>query len=201
VQTPARRTAFAHKLIGGALGVNAPKEEQTFVGDSGKAHQLVDKHLPTMWNAIRDKVLRYPKVSAIAAVAVLLALASPALGMRAVPSGTDDTSNAGLADLRDTLVGQTVGPADGVSQALRGRHDGRDQGLRGLPQGPPPLVVGFVLTLAFLLVILIDATIVWAVLLPATMKLPGKWNWYLPKGLHWLPEFRHDGAEPAPSQA
>ena len=30
--------------------------------------------------------------------------------------------------------------------------------------------------------ILIDATIVRAVLLPATMKLLGKWNWYLPRG-------------------
>ena len=30
--------------------------------------------------------------------------------------------------------------------------------------------------------ILIDATIVRAVLLPATMKLLGDWNWYLPRG-------------------
>ena len=29
--------------------------------------------------------------------------------------------------------------------------------------------------------ILIDATIVRAVLLPATMKLLGEWNWYLPQ--------------------
>ena len=35
--------------------------------------------------------------------------------------------------------------------------------------------------------ILIDATIVRAVLLPATMKLLGDWNWYLPRWLHWLP--------------
>ena len=35
--------------------------------------------------------------------------------------------------------------------------------------------------------ILIDATIVRAVLLPATMKLLGDWNWYLPRGLSWLP--------------
>jgi uncharacterized membrane protein YdfJ with MMPL/SSD domain len=35
--------------------------------------------------------------------------------------------------------------------------------------------------------ILIDATIVRAVLLPATMKLLGDWNWYLPKSLQWLP--------------
>ena len=35
--------------------------------------------------------------------------------------------------------------------------------------------------------ILIDATIVRAVLLPATMKLLGEWNWWLPRGLAWLP--------------
>ena len=35
--------------------------------------------------------------------------------------------------------------------------------------------------------ILIDATIVRAVLLPATMKLLGDWNWYLPSWLQWLP--------------
>jgi uncharacterized membrane protein YdfJ with MMPL/SSD domain len=35
--------------------------------------------------------------------------------------------------------------------------------------------------------ILIDATIIRAVLLPATMKLLGDWNWYLPRWLDWLP--------------
>jgi RND superfamily putative drug exporter len=35
--------------------------------------------------------------------------------------------------------------------------------------------------------ILIDATIVRAVLLPATMKLLGDRNWYLPRWLEWLP--------------
>jgi uncharacterized membrane protein YdfJ with MMPL/SSD domain len=44
--------------------------------------------------------------------------------------------------------------------------------------------------------VLIDATIVRAVLLPATMKLLGDWNWYLPKHLDWLPKIRleHDTA-------
>jgi RND superfamily putative drug exporter len=37
--------------------------------------------------------------------------------------------------------------------------------------------------------ILIDATIVRGVLLPATMKLLGEWNWYLPSWLEWLPRF------------
>jgi len=35
--------------------------------------------------------------------------------------------------------------------------------------------------------ILIDATIVRGVLLPASMKLLGDWNWYLPSWLEWLP--------------
>jgi uncharacterized membrane protein YdfJ with MMPL/SSD domain len=42
--------------------------------------------------------------------------------------------------------------------------------------------------------ILIDATIVRAVLLPATMKLLGDWNWYLPKRLGWLPQLAHEQA-------
>jgi uncharacterized membrane protein YdfJ with MMPL/SSD domain len=40
--------------------------------------------------------------------------------------------------------------------------------------------------------ILIDATIIRAVLLPATMKLLGERNWYLPKSLGWLPKFEHE---------
>jgi uncharacterized membrane protein YdfJ with MMPL/SSD domain len=35
--------------------------------------------------------------------------------------------------------------------------------------------------------VLIDATIIRAVLLPASMKLLGEWNWYLPSWLEWLP--------------
>jgi uncharacterized membrane protein YdfJ with MMPL/SSD domain len=42
--------------------------------------------------------------------------------------------------------------------------------------------------------ILIDATIVRAVLLPATMKLLGEWNWYLPSWLEWLPHLEHGGS-------
>ena len=48
--------------------------------------------------------------------------------------------------------------------------------------------------------ILIDATIIRAVLLPATMKLLGARNWYLPKSLNWLPKFEHEPvAAPAPA--
>jgi RND superfamily putative drug exporter len=46
--------------------------------------------------------------------------------------------------------------------------------------------------------VLIDATIVRAVLLPATMKLLGEWNWYLPRGLSWLPRV---SGEPAAQRA
>jgi uncharacterized membrane protein YdfJ with MMPL/SSD domain len=35
--------------------------------------------------------------------------------------------------------------------------------------------------------VLLDATLVRGVLLPATMKLLGDWNWYLPRWLDWLP--------------
>jgi uncharacterized membrane protein YdfJ with MMPL/SSD domain len=35
--------------------------------------------------------------------------------------------------------------------------------------------------------VLIDATIIRGVLLPAAMKLLGDWNWYLPRSLGWLP--------------
>ena len=39
--------------------------------------------------------------------------------------------------------------------------------------------------------VLIDATIVRGVLLPAVMKLLGDRNWYLPNWLQWLPRFDH----------
>jgi RND superfamily putative drug exporter len=35
--------------------------------------------------------------------------------------------------------------------------------------------------------ILVDATLIRGVLLPASMKLLGDWNWYLPAWLEWLP--------------
>jgi RND superfamily putative drug exporter len=54
--------------------------------------------------------------------------------------------------------------------------------------------------------ILIDATIVRAILLPATMKLLGEWNWYLPSWLEWLPGRTRTGEavpelQPAPTSA
>ncbi len=50
--------------------------------------------------------------------------------------------------------------------------------------------------------ILIDATIVRAVLLPATMSLLGDWNWYLPRWLGWLPQVTHEpSVEPVRPEA
>jgi RND superfamily putative drug exporter len=38
--------------------------------------------------------------------------------------------------------------------------------------------------------VLIDATIIRGVLLPASMQVLGDWNWYLPRWLEWLPQRR-----------
>jgi RND superfamily putative drug exporter len=49
--------------------------------------------------------------------------------------------------------------------------------------------LGFGLAVA----VLLDATIVRSVLLPATMRLLGEWNWWLPPFLRWLPEVTIEG--------
>jgi uncharacterized membrane protein YdfJ with MMPL/SSD domain len=52
--------------------------------------------------------------------------------------------------------------------------------------------------------VLIDATVVRGVLLPASMALLGDRNWYLPSWLSWLPQLQHHGdptARPAPAAA
>jgi RND superfamily putative drug exporter len=53
--------------------------------------------------------------------------------------------------------------------------------------------MGFGLAVA----VLLDATIVRAVLLPSTMKLLGEWNWYLPRWLQWLPSLAVESELPA----
>jgi len=42
------------------------------------------------------------------------------------------------------------------------------------------------------LAILIDATVIRGILLPATMKLLGDWNWYMPRWLDWVPSLTPD---------
>jgi uncharacterized membrane protein YdfJ with MMPL/SSD domain len=46
--------------------------------------------------------------------------------------------------------------------------------------------------------VLLDATVVRGVLLPATMKLLGEWNWYLPRWLEWLPRLDVSESEASP---
>ncbi len=51
--------------------------------------------------------------------------------------------------------------------------------------------MGFGLAVA----VLMDATIVRTLLVPASMRLLGDWNWYLPAWLEWLPKLRVEGGE------
>jgi RND superfamily putative drug exporter len=57
----------------------------------------------------------------------------------------------------------------------------------------PMQQMGFGLAVA----VLVDATIIRCVLVPASMRLLGTWNWYLPDFLHWLPDLRIEPAAPA----
>ena len=57
--------------------------------------------------------------------------------------------------------------------------------------------LGFGLAVA----VFLDATIVRSVLLPATMRLLGDWNWWLPRWLGWLPHVTIEGdVEDEPGQ-
>jgi uncharacterized membrane protein YdfJ with MMPL/SSD domain len=44
--------------------------------------------------------------------------------------------------------------------------------------------------------LLIDATVIRSVLLPAAMRLLGRWNWYLPRWLEWLPRIQIEAEAP-----
>ena len=52
--------------------------------------------------------------------------------------------------------------------------------------------MGFGLAIA----VLLDATVVRAVLVPSTMKILGEWNWYLPRWLEWLPTLAPESEQP-----
>jgi RND superfamily putative drug exporter len=51
--------------------------------------------------------------------------------------------------------------------------------------------VGFGLAVA----VILDATIIRMVLVPASMELLGDWNWYLPRWLEWLPKVNLEGVQ------
>ena len=52
--------------------------------------------------------------------------------------------------------------------------------------------MGFGLAVA----VIIDATVVRSVLVPASMELLGDLNWYFPRWLEWLPEIHIEGVHP-----
>ena len=57
--------------------------------------------------------------------------------------------------------------------------------------------MGFGLAVA----VLVDATIVRTIIVPASMRLLGNANWYLPAWLSWLPEVRVEGSHAVPETA
>jgi putative drug exporter of the RND superfamily len=57
--------------------------------------------------------------------------------------------------------------------------------------------MGFGLAVA----VLLDATLIRTILVPSAMKLLGRWNWYLPSWLEWLPHLSIEGAPAAPPTA
>ena len=57
--------------------------------------------------------------------------------------------------------------------------------------------IGFGLATA----IFLDATIVRSILVPASMRLLGDWNWYLPSVLRWLPDLRVEASGTAEAVA
>ena len=57
-------------------------------------------------------------------------------------------------------------------------------------------LMGFGLAIA----VLLDATLVRSVLVPASMEVLGKGNWYLPPFLRWLPELNVEGTEESHSE-
>ena len=55
-----------------------------------------------------------------------------------------------------------------------------------------PLISTKELGIGLAAAVLLDATLIRAVLLPAVMALLGEKNWYLPRWLNWLPQVAHD---------
>jgi len=49
--------------------------------------------------------------------------------------------------------------------------------------------------------LLIDATVIRTVLVPSSMVLLGRWNWYLPSWLEWLPDLHVEGGAEGRSHA
>jgi putative drug exporter of the RND superfamily len=89
---------------------------------------------------------------------------------------------AGRAPLRDAsaaTLGQT-----GATVSIDG-FAAQTTDFDASPKRNTPIVV----------TVALDATIIRGILLPATMKLLGDWNWWLPRKLDWLPQVELEGAK------
>jgi RND superfamily putative drug exporter len=64
-----------------------------------------------------------------------------------------------------------------------------------------PLPIARELGLGMMVAVFVDATVIRTVLLPATMKLLGDWNWWLPGFLRWLPRIAIEADAEGPRQA
>ncbi len=60
-----------------------------------------------------------------------------------------------------------------------------------------PLAIARELGLGLAVAVFVDATLIRCVLLPATMRLLGDWNWWLPGALRWLPRISIEAQLPA----
>ncbi|WP_433828166.1 MMPL family transporter [Actinoplanes sp. CA-015351] len=63
-----------------------------------------------------------------------------------------------------------------------------------------PLIATKELGVGLAAAVLLDATLIRAVLLPAVMTMLGRANWWLPRGLRWLPEIAHEPPAAPPAQ-
>jgi uncharacterized membrane protein YdfJ with MMPL/SSD domain len=121
----------------------------------------------------------------------LTALAVPALQMRIVTSGVEQLSQD-LPIIQTYNKVKAVFPKEGITATVVVEADNVRSG--PVAAGIAALGVEVRRSDAFLPgteIVLIDATIIGGVLLPASMKLPGDWDWYLPR---WLECFRASAA-------
>ena len=119
------------------------------------------------------------------------ASSSPSASRSPVPAQARGPS-APLALLRKRLVPETVDRVPGVEVGIGGLT-AELKDFTDLLGRRAPLLFAFVLGLAFLLLMdafrstVVAAKAVRSVLVPAAMKLLGRWNWYPPRWLERLP--------------
>jgi uncharacterized membrane protein YdfJ with MMPL/SSD domain len=167
-------------------------------------HLRTDRTHSHFWSAVIGRVLRRPALSLVLAGSVLVALAIPALWLK-VSSPSDNTLSPqnipelqALADVRGAFpaaaepakIVATV-PAGHANQLQTQGRRLRELAIRrGFGHGPVLSTSNTDGTGAALFLPLTGAgnnSASRQALLPASMKLLGDWNWYLPRSLEWLP--------------